>query len=88
VFRILGYEKEEAESRFGHLLEALECGAPPHGGIAPGIDRFLMLLTGEDNIREVIAFPKTQSGADLMLDSPSPVSTDQLRELHLRLIDG
>lgn len=88
VFRILGYEKEETEARFGHLLEALEYGAPPHGGIAPGIDRFLMLLTGEDNIREVIAFPKTQSGADLMLNSPSPVSPDQLRELHLRLIDG
>jgi aspartyl-tRNA synthetase len=88
VFRILGYGAEETQSRFGHLLEALECGAPPHGGIAPGIDRFVMLLTGEDNIREVIAFPKTQSGADLMLDSPSPVSADQLRELHLRLIDG
>jgi aspartyl-tRNA synthetase len=88
VFRLLGYGEEETHERFGHLLEALESGAPPHGGIAPGIDRFLMLISGEENIREVIAFPKTQSGADLMLDSPSPVSADQLRELHLRLIEG
>ncbi len=85
VFQILGYDREETESRFGHLLEAFECGAPPHGGIAPGIDRFVMLLAGEENIREVIAFPKTQSAVDLMLDSPSPVSPEQLRELHLRL---
>ncbi len=87
VFEILGYSKEETEERFGHLLEALESGAPPHGGIAPGIDRFIMLLAGEENIREVIAFPKTQSGFDLMLDSPSSVSPEQLRELHLRLME-
>jgi len=87
MFRILGYSDEEIHERFGHLLEALESGAPPHGGIAPGIDRFVMLLVGEENIREVIAFPKTQSGADLMFDAPSPVSADQLRELHLRLIE-
>jgi aspartyl-tRNA synthetase len=85
VFRILGYTEEEIEERFGHLLEAFECGAPPHGGIAPGIDRFLMILAGEESIREVIAFPKTQSAVDLMLDSPSPVPPDQLRDLHLKL---
>jgi len=85
VFEILGYSRDETRERFGHLLEALECGAPPHGGIAPGIDRFVMILAGEENIREVIAFPKTQSAVDLMLDSPSPVSPEQLRELHLKL---
>jgi len=85
IFRILGYSTEEIVERFGHLLEAFECGAPPHGGIAPGIDRFVMILAGEGNIREVIAFPKTQSAVDLMLDSPSPVSPEQLQELHLKL---
>lgn len=85
VFQILGYSREETQERFGHLLEALEYGAPPHGGIAPGIDRFVMILAGEENIREVIAFPKTQSAVDLMLNSPSPVSPEQLRELHLKL---
>ena len=88
MFQILGYSSDDIQERFGHLLEALESGAPPHGGIAPGIDRFVMLLLGEENIREVIAFPKTQSGADLMFDSPSGVSADQLRELHLKLIEG
>jgi aspartyl-tRNA synthetase len=85
VFKMLGYSDEEIEERFGHLLEAFDYGAPPHGGIAPGIDRIVMLLAGEENIREVIAFPKNQSAVDLMFDAPSPATEEQLAELHLRL---
>ncbi len=85
VFRLIGLSMEEARDQFGHLLEAFEYGTPPHGGIAPGIDRFVMLLAGEPNIREVIAFPKSQSAMDLMAGAPSPVSPEQLRELHLKL---
>jgi aspartyl-tRNA synthetase len=87
IFRLLGYSSEEIEARFGHLLEAFDYGAPPHGGIAPGIDRVVMLLAGAENIREVIAFPKNQSAIDVMSDSPSPVSKAQLDELHLKLTD-
>jgi len=87
VFRLLGYTDEEIGELFGHLLEAFDYGAPPHGGIAPGIDRLVMLLAGEENIREVIAFPKTQSAMDLTVNAPSPVTEEQLKELSLRLRD-
>ncbi|MFC1980780.1 aspartate--tRNA ligase [Chloroflexota bacterium] len=85
IFRLMGYSDKEVEERFGHLLEAFDYGAPPHGGIAPGIDRVVMLLTGEDNIRDVVAFPKNQSAADLTFNAPSPVTEEQLADLHIRL---
>jgi len=85
IFRLLGYSQDEIEERFGHLLEAFEYGAPPHGGIAPGIDRLVMILAGEQTIRDVMAFPKNQNAMDLMLGSPSPVSAEQLQELHIRV---
>jgi len=85
VFRLLGYSDAEIDIQFGHMLEAFEYGAPPHGGIALGLDRIVMLLAGEETIREVIAFPKNQSAVDLTFNAPSPVSEEQLAELHLRL---
>ncbi|MER3405215.1 MAG: aspartate--tRNA ligase, partial [Chloroflexota bacterium] len=86
IFRIMGYDEAEIERRFGHLLRAFEYGAPPHGGMAPGLDRTVMILAGEDNIREVIAFPKNQRAQDLMFGAPSPIDEQQLRELHIRVV--
>jgi aspartyl-tRNA synthetase len=85
IFRLLGYNDKEMDARFGHMLEAFGYGAPPHGGIALGLDRIIMLLAGEETIREVIAFPKNQAAADMTFDAPSSVSEQQLAELHLRL---
>jgi len=87
VFELIGLDVDVAQERFGHMLEAFEYGTPPHGGIAPGIDRLVMLLAGEPNIREVIAFPKTQQAADLMAGAPSPVELEQLGELHIRIVE-
>jgi aspartyl-tRNA synthetase len=84
IFRALGMSDEEARSRFGFFLDALQYGTPPHGGIALGLDRIVMILAGASSLREVIAFPKTAKAIDLMVDAPTPVSEQQLRELHIR----
>lgn len=85
IFKLVGISEKEAEQKFGHLLEAFKYGVPPHGGIAPGIDRIASILAGEENIREVIAFPKTGDGRDLMMNSPSDVTKEQLEELKIKL---
>jgi aspartyl-tRNA synthetase len=86
VFGLLGIDAEEAQAKFGFLLEALKYGAPPHGGIAFGIDRLAALLSGTESIREVIAFPKTATAQCLMTDAPSPVPEVQLQEVHVRVV--
>jgi aspartyl-tRNA synthetase len=87
IFRALGLSDEEAREKFGFLLEALQMGAPPHGGFALGLDRFVALLAGEPNIREVIAFPKVSSGADPLTGAPAPVPQEQLAELGIRVLE-
>ena len=86
IFEVLGYSKEQVSDRFGQILDAFEYGAPPHGGIAPGIDRLLMVLLGKESIRDVIAFPKTQSQMDPLFGSPSAIDGSQLEELNIQLI--
>jgi aspartyl-tRNA synthetase len=85
AFAIAGYPKEELEKRFGGMLRALQYGAPPHGGIAPGVDRIVMLLCGEENLRQVVMFPMNQQAEDLLMGAPSEVSEKQLKELNIRL---
>ncbi len=85
VFGVLGHSDEKIKSDFGHMLEAFGYGAPPHGGIAWGLDRLIMILAGEANIREVTAFPKTGDGRDLMMGAPSEIEEKQLKELHLKI---
>jgi aspartyl-tRNA synthetase len=86
LFKIAGYSKEEVDNKFSGMINALSYGAPPHGGIAPGIDRIIMLLAGEKNIREVTMFPLNQNAQDLMMNAPSVVSEKQLKELNIKLV--
>jgi aspartyl-tRNA synthetase len=86
AFAIAGYGEDVLEEKFGGMLRALTYGAPPHGGIAPGIDRIVMLLCGEENLREVVLFPMNQRAEDLLMGAPSEVTPKQLKELHIRLV--
>jgi aspartyl-tRNA synthetase len=84
MFEMLGLKKEDIQSRFGFFTEALKYGTPPHGGIALGLDRLVMLMTKTENIKDVIAFPKTQSARDMMMDAPSDVDAQQLKDIHFK----
>ena len=85
AFEIAGYSKEQVDAKFGHMIRAFEYGAPPHGDIAPGLDRILMVLWECPSIRDIYAFPKNSNGQDVMLDAPSAVDEKQLRDLHIKL---
>ncbi|MFA5584914.1 MAG: amino acid--tRNA ligase-related protein, partial [Bacteriovoracaceae bacterium] len=85
IFKMLGISDNEIQNRFGHLLRAFKYGVPPHGGMAWGLDRLLMILQGEESVREVIAFPKTQEGKDLMMEAPTVIEEKQLREAHIKI---
>jgi aspartyl-tRNA synthetase len=85
MLKHLGFSDEEARAQFGFLMDAFEFGAPPHGGIAFGLDRLVAILGGQETIRDFIAFPKNNSGRDVMIDAPSPIDPEQLKELNLKL---
>jgi aspartyl-tRNA synthetase len=88
MLQVLGFTDEKAQEQFGFLMNAFEYGAPPHGGIAFGFDRLVAMFAGADSIRDVIAFPKNNSGRDMMIDSPSALDEDQLKEIHIQVREG
>jgi aspartyl-tRNA synthetase len=87
AFEIAGYDNSVVDAKFGGMIKAFKFGAPPHGGIAPGVDRIVMLLANEPNIREVIAFPMNQNAQDLLMQAPNEATEKQLKELHLKVVD-